>query len=153
MLLCYFKTVLIKSHFRCYEAIYSLSIKRPKYTSDYQIQYNGLFRPFHKSSTPQCSCCELVVYSEQLIANLRSIRPDLSQYLKVRDDLYGTKEDETFPENFSCSPNCLMSQKIPNLIDFLIFARKIALEKCYKCCQNHALFRQSKWPFSFSEIS
>ena len=111
------------------------------------IKFNTMvsFSLFTKAQcTPQSSCCELVVYSEHLIANLRSIRPDLSQYLKVRDDLYGTKEDETFPENFSCSPNCLMSQKIPNLIDFLIFARKIALEKCYKCCQNHALFRQSK---------
>ena len=111
------------------------------------IKFNTMvsFSLFTKAQcTPQPSCCELVVYSEHLIANLRSIRPDLSQYLKVRDDLYGTKEDETFPENFSCSPNCLMSQKIPNLIDFLIFARKIALEKCYKCCQNHALFCQSK---------
>ena len=107
------------------------------------IKFNTMvsFGLFTKAQcTPQSSCCELVVYSEHLIANLRSIRPGLSQCLKVRDVLYGTKENETFPENYSCSPNCMMSYKFPNLIDFLIYGRKIALEKDYWYCQIMPLF-------------
>ena len=103
------------------------------------IKFNPMvsFGLFTKAQcTPKSSCCELVVYSERLIANLRSIRPDLSQCLKVRDDLYGTKENETFPENCSCSPN----YKFPNLSDILIFGWKIALEKYYKCSKSCHVF-------------
>ena len=59
-------------------------------------------------------------YSERLIANLRSIKPDLSQCLKVRDDLYGTKKEETFSENYFRSPNCKSHITLSNFLFFLI---------------------------------